>query len=1200
MTAKKTVSRSILKQSLILIGVLFIPLATLLLVHPFLEFQQEIVEYRNSYTEKTKHDTKEQVQQAIARLSFDHSQSETRVRTMLQDQVYAAHAIATKVYEQNKNKMTEKELRSVVRETLRVIRYNDGRGYFFATNLDGIEELFVDRPELEGKNLLGMQDTNGQYVIRDMIKIARSEAGEAFYDYTWTKPGDKGKEFPKLAFVKRFEPFGWFIGTGEYMDTVNEQVQAEAVKWLDYTKYGKDNYLFAFKYGGTYVAHVGQNIKTKAADANYWDLKDINGVLINQELQRQAQQGGGFVEYVWRKPSTGKETQKLAYAEAFEPWGWVIGTGVYLDDIEAAVAKKRAKMWQTTRENVVFLGIAMSVALLISLLISIHFAKRLKGELAIFQIFFKKASSDAETIAVEQLHHDELQALARTGNDMLAERKKAEEALRDSEERYKTLVETTGDGMAILQDGFIVFVSQRFCEILDRLSSDIVGTHFSKLLKKDELFRIDELHVRYISGESDLGVTETEVIRPDGSSIAVEVNGSRYTFEGKESVLISLRDINERELAKESLQINSLRWQQAQKVAKIGNWEFDIGSGLIWGSEEAFRIYGIPLNKKENPDQLLPLDEVEACIPDNERIHQALVDLIMENKTYELEYEVVRRDNFAVQIIYSKAERELDSDGNPVRITGTIQDITDRVRKDRCLVESEERYRRLTENAKDLIWRTTPNGQVLFVNAAVTNILGYSPEEALDMTIDQYFTPESIINSEKKVEQALASDPPKENYHVELEYQHKNGDIVQCEANVSIIMGEDGHPLFFEGISRDITKRKRSEKEKTKLESQLQQAMKMEAVGRLAGGVAHDFNNLLTGISGNIGLALLDLDTHDPLYETLTEVNKAAESAASLTRQLLAFSHKQIIEPKVVDLNEIISSLYKMLVRLIGEDIELTTVPSKHLGSIKVDPGQFEQILVNLAVNARDAMPHGGKLIIETGNVEFDGKYCKNHPHTKPGNYTMLAVSDTGLGMSEEVKSHLFEPFFTTKPKGRGTGLGLATIYGAVQQANGLIDVYSEEGHGTTFKIYLPQVEGKTERIGKDDRKLDMPSGTETILLVEDEAIVRNLAMKVLNRLGYKVLHAPDGGKAFMLAEEYKDQIDVLMTDVVMPGINGRQLADRLIKIHPEMKILFTSGYTENVIVHHGIVDEDLNFIGKPYSPQALAKKLRAVLDEKK
>jgi CheY-like chemotaxis protein len=345
-----------------------------------------------------------------------------------------------------------------------------------------------------------------------------------------------------------------------------------------------------------------------------------------------------------------------------------------------------------------------------------------------------------------------------------------------------------------------------------------------------------------------------------------------------------------------------------------------------------------------------------------------------------------------------------------------------------------------------------------------------------------------------------------------------------------------------------------------------------------------------------VELALMELPPGEELAEMMSEVAEAAKSAAALTRQLLAFSRKQLIEPEVLDFNDVIVKLHRMLARIIGEDVALKTAPGEGLGAVKVDPGQLEQILVNLAVNARDAMPGGGELTIETANVELDDEDCQRHQDMTPGQFVMLAVSDTGHGMSEGVKLHLFEPFFTTKPKGIGTGLGLATIYGAVKQAGGGIEVDSEPGEGTTFKIYLPRVEREVDRLEPVSKAADMPGGTETILLVEDEAAVRALALRILTRLGYKVLHAEDGGQACKLAQEYAERIDLLMTDVVMPGMNGRQLAERVVRIHPEAKVLYSSGYSGNVIAHHGVIDEGLSFIGKPYSPQALARKLREIL----
>jgi PAS domain S-box-containing protein len=381
------------------------------------------------------------------------------------------------------------------------------------------------------------------------------------------------------------------------------------------------------------------------------------------------------------------------------------------------------------------------------------------------------------------------------------------------------------------------------------------------------------------------------------------------------------------------------------------------------------------------------------------------------------------------------------------------------------------------------------------------------------------------------------------------------------------------------------------------VEAQLQHAMKMEAVGRLAGGVAHDFNNLLTGVLGNLSLALMDLDPQHPVRGYLDEASRAAENAAALVRQLLAFSRKQIVEPRVFDLNELLANTPRLLERLIGEDVELRVFPLPGPAHVKADPGQIEQVLVNLSVNARDAMPRGGRLTIETSVVALDAEYCKRHLEARPGPYVMLAASDNGVGISEEVRPRLFEPFFTTKPAGRGTGLGLATAYGIIKQAGGSIEVYSEVGHGTTFKIYLPQVDETAAAQAASLGEGELSRGSETVMIVEDDQIVRGVARAALERLGYRVLQASNGAEALRLADQTPGRIDLLMTDVVMPGMNGRELAERLQTLRPDLKVLFASGYTENVVVHHGVVEAGVHFLAKPYVPSGLARKVRQVLD---
>jgi len=397
----------------------------------------------------------------------------------------------------------------------------------------------------------------------------------------------------------------------------------------------------------------------------------------------------------------------------------------------------------------------------------------------------------------------------------------------------------------------------------------------------------------------------------------------------------------------------------------------------------------------------------------------------------------------------------------------------------------------------------------------------------------------------------------------------------------------------------ESAERKRAEEEMAAIQEQFRQSQKMESIGRLAGGVAHGFNNLLTVIKGYSQLSFIELREGDPLRGNIEEIQKAAQRATDLTRQLLAFSRRQVIEMRVLDLNILLRDLDKMLRWVIGEDIELVMYLPEDLGRVKTDPGQIEQMIMNLAVNARDAMPNGGKLTIETANVELDEKYARNHVAVTTGRYVMLSVSDTGVGMTPEVREQVFEPFFTTKEKSQGTGLGLSTVYGIVKQSGGNIWVYSEPGKGTTFKIYLPHVDEPLKEIEETTAaKNGLPRGSETILVVEDEEGVRKLVVRGLEGQGYRVLDAPQGLDAFLIAEKHQGPIHLLVTDVVMPKVNGRELAERMASIRPGIKVLYMSGYTDNAITHHGILEKGMNYIQKPFSVDGLARKVREVLDK--
>jgi PAS domain S-box-containing protein len=544
--------------------------------------------------------------------------------------------------------------------------------------------------------------------------------------------------------------------------------------------------------------------------------------------------------------------------------------------------------------------------------------------------------------------------------------------------------------------------------------------------------------------------------------------------------------------------------------------------------------------------------------------------------------------------------RRQDNSRIPIEMTitampqgGTVcvaRDIAERLAAERARTETEAKYRALVEQvaAVSYIAEVGLHGEWRYVSPQVEAIFGYTAEEWLARS-DQWirFVPEEDHPIIKAAEDACVTG---RRFQAEYRITRKDGQIIWVSDTAVVVPGSDEHPLM-EGIIVDITERKA-------LENQLQQARRMEAVGRLAGGIAHDFNNLLTIIKGYVELATNRKGAQPELRSDLQHIGDASERASTLVRQLLAFSRKQVLKPKVLDLNSIVLNLDKLLRRLLAEVIDMKTMVGKDVGAVKADPSQIEQVIMNLVVNARDAMPNGGRLLVETANVELDAAYAQDHATVRPGRYVMLAVTDTGIGMDADTVAHIFEPFYTTKGSGSGTGLGLSTVYGIVKQSGGYIWVYSEPGKGTTFKVYLPRVDDRVEI----SSTIEAPSaaarnGKETILLVEDEPGVRELTNMVLSRRGYSVLEALNPQDAERLAENHGSEIHLLLTDVVMPGISGRELAKKLTARHPNLRVLYMSGYTYNVIAEDGTLEDGLSFLQKPFTPQILAQKVRETLD---
>jgi two-component system cell cycle sensor histidine kinase/response regulator CckA len=583
------------------------------------------------------------------------------------------------------------------------------------------------------------------------------------------------------------------------------------------------------------------------------------------------------------------------------------------------------------------------------------------------------------------------------------------------------------------------------------------------------------------------------------------------------------------------------------------------------------------------PEDLLGHDAFALMHPEDEaRLRAEFATALQENQARRAEYRYQHR-NGEWRNFESVGSWGLNEQHAHYRAVIVSRDITERKQ-----AEEKIRFRaHLLDEVKPGVIVTDLAGRISYGNRFAETLYGWAAGEAVERNITEVIC--AAPTPEQRAEM-VARFQAGESWSGEFTVRHRDGTAFPALVTHSPIHDEQGQLIGLVSVSSDLTEGKR-------LADQLRQAQKMEAIGGLAGGVAHDFNNLLTAINGYRELLLGRLSESDPRRREISEIRKAGERAAALTRQVLACRRRQVLQPKVLDLNLVVADMEKILRRLIGEDIELITALAPDLGQVKADPGQIEQVIMNLAINARDAMPQGGKLIIETANADLAGDYHQRHLVSREGPHVLLAVTDTGCGLDAETQARIFEPFFTTKELGKGTGLGLSTVYGIVKQSGGDVWVYSEPGYGATFKVYLPQVAEAAEALKPSVAQTGLPRGSETILLVEDEGAVRKLVAELLTMSGYTVLQARQGSEALQLCAGYADPIQLLVTEVVMPQMSGRELADRLAPERPEMKVLYISGYTDDAIVHHGLLEAGVAFLQKPFTPESLARKVRQTLD---
>ncbi|MDX2059086.1 MAG: PAS domain S-box protein [Gemmatimonadales bacterium] len=763
-------------------------------------------------------------------------------------------------------------------------------------------------------------------------------------------------------------------------------------------------------------------------------------------------------------------------------------------------------------------------------------------------------------------------------------RKRAVQALQSSEQRYRDLVHLSPMPVLVDRAGRIEFASPAAAALFGAESAEeLVGRSFREAVHRDDLALIADQLTLVASGAPVAPIVH-RIVRRDGTARVVESMASVFTDERGSATQVVLHDITDRQQAETSIRERELRLAAVVNSAMDGIITIDEQQRIELVNPAAETIFGYPAADLlgQSLDRLIPsrfhADHRKAVrqFGTSGRTHRSMGNLTP------LVGLRASGEEFPIEATISQSDL-----GGRKLYTVILRDLSDRRRTEQALRHEEERFRQLAEAIREVFWLTDiGKGQIVYISPAYEAIWGRTCEELYQNPMSWM---DAIIPADRDRIMRAAVRQAEGGYNEEYQISRPDGTIRWIHDQAFPVRDASGQVVRIAGVAEDVTARR-------ELEDQLRQTQKMESIGLLAGGVAHDFNNLLTVIAGSAEMLSMELTPEHRGYDLVQEIQHAGRRAAALTRQLLAFSRQEVVESRLVDLADVVADTEKMLRRLIGEDVTLTTSLARTPCRVRIDPGQWTQVLLNLAVNARDAMPKGGRLEIATSVVDLDSAFERSHPTIRPGRYVKLTVADTGSGMGEEVRTRVFEPFFTTKARGQGTGLGLAVVHGIVHQSGGHVEVASEEGVGSTFTIYLPAVE-ETSALRVDQTRRTPMAGLETVLLVEDEEAVRRIATRALQANGYRVIGAADGHQALAALSGYRGRIALIITDVVMPNMDGADLAQRVRALHPDMRVLFTSGYFDDTVGKRGIFTTGSGFLPKPYAATVLLRRVREVLD---